>query len=95
MDLRPDPARIRDTDDLLAALCDYRAWAGDPSYRKMAITAGQMVTATTMREALVGDRLPPLATVTAVLRGCGAAGEYEERFAAAWQRCSGAGDGAP
>lgn len=86
-DYRPDPAQIRDTDDLLAALRDFREWAGCPGFRKMATACGQLVTATTMHTALRDDRLPPLRTVTAVLRGCGATGEYEGLFAEAWQRC--------
>ena len=86
--LRPDPARIRDTDDLLAALNDFRDWAGRPGFRQMAIACGQLVTATTMHTALRDDRLPPLRTVLAVLRGCGATGEYEGLFAEAWERCA-------
>lgn len=87
-DLRPDPARIRDTDDLLAALRDFRAWAGSTPYRKIADGCGQLVTATTIATALTGERLPQLQTVLAILRGCGATEEYEERFTTAWRRCA-------
>ena len=86
---RPDPAHIQDTAALLEALRDFRAWAGDPPPRKIAEACGQLVTATTITTALKGDRLPPLRTVLAVLRGCGATEGYEERFAEAWKRCAG------
>ena len=85
-DLRPDPAHIHDTASLLEALREFREWAGDPAFRKMAAACGQLVTATSMHTALRDDRLPPLRTVEAVLRGCGATEEYEERFAEAWRR---------
>jgi hypothetical protein len=88
----PDPSRIQDTPSLLAALRDFREQAGNPPPRKIAIACRQLVTATPIAAALKGDRLPPLRTVTAVLRGCGATGEYEAAFAEAWQRCRVPGD---
>ena len=44
-DLRPDPLRARTAADFMAALRCYRAWAGDPSYRKMASRASYALAA--------------------------------------------------
>lgn len=84
-DLRPDPVRARTAADLIAALRGYRAWAGDPSYRKMASRASYASAASTICAALNSDTLPRLELVLAVVTGCGGDEEDQQRFATAWR----------
>ena len=97
-DLRPDPLRARTAADFMAALRCYRAWAGDPSYRKMASRASYALAASTICTALNSDTLPRLELVLAVVAGCGGDDEDQQRFATGWrairlERASEAGRG--
>ena len=53
---------------------DFHIWAGEPSYREIALTADKTVGASTLREALNPKkpiRLPALKVVMAFIYGCG------------------------
>ncbi|QOV36986.1 hypothetical protein IM697_00465 [Streptomyces ferrugineus] len=60
-------------------LRELRRTAGNPSYRKMAETAG--FSATTLSQAAAGERLPSLAVVQGYVRACGGdPDEWEPRW---------------
>jgi hypothetical protein len=87
-DLKPDPAACRTFADLAAALRDFRLWAGEPSYRRMAAGCGQLVSASGLHQALNGDRPLRASSVRAAIRGCGGTEADEERFMVVWRRIS-------
>lgn len=85
-DLKPDPLTALTPADLMAALRQYREWAGEPSYRAMAGQAGRAVAASTLCTALGSDELPRLNVVTAIVAGCGGSEEDQQRYATAWRQ---------
>jgi hypothetical protein len=84
-DLRPGPGGARTPSELVAALRDYRVWAGEPSYRDMSERNNGRPAASTIYTALSSDELPKLDMVTAIVTGCGGGKEDRERFASAWR----------
>jgi hypothetical protein len=85
-DLRPDPLSARTPAELVAALRQYRIWAGLPSFRDMADRARREVAPSTLCTALRGNRMPRLPVVMAVIVGCGGGKEDQRIFATAWRR---------
>jgi hypothetical protein len=84
--LRPDPLTARTAADLVACLRQYRAWAGNPSLRKIAAKSRRSIGASTLCNLLRGDTLPSLESVLAVITGCGGNETDRQRFATAWRR---------
>ena len=84
-DLRPDPMLARTEADLMAALREYRTWAGAPSFRQISRDSGRAAAASTICAAVNADTLPRLETFIAIAAGCGADSEYQRRFATAWR----------
>jgi hypothetical protein len=68
------------------ALWRYRAWSGDPPWRKMADRANQAVVHSTMFNAMNGDTLPKLEVVKAIIIGCGGDIDDVSAFVNAWRR---------
>ena len=88
-DLRPDPLSARTLADLVDRLRDYRAWAGQPSLRRIAGRAGsvgQAVSHTTVHNVLSGGAAPGLPVVVAIIAGCGGNRKDQRDFATAWRR---------
>jgi hypothetical protein len=85
-DLKPDLDAVRTFADLTAALRDFRVWAGEPSYRKMAADCGQLLSSTAIYRALHSDRPITATAVQAVIRGCGGTEDDEARFVRVWMR---------
>jgi hypothetical protein len=85
-DLKPNPLTARTPAGLVAALREYRAWAGSPPLRKMAATAREKVAYTTMWSALNGAELPKFHVVMAIVQGCGGSQEDLRAFATAHRR---------
>jgi len=86
-DLQPDPLAAMTASELIAALREYRAWAGDPPYRAMATQARQAVAHSTMYAVLNGNtELPKLKVVIAIIAGCGGSDEEQRTWATAWRR---------
>jgi hypothetical protein len=85
-DLKPDPLTATTPAEFLTALRQYRAWSGDPSWRKMAAHAGQAVVHSTMHAAMNGDTLPRFEVVKAIIIGCGGGEDDLRAFVAAWRR---------
>jgi hypothetical protein len=86
-DLRPDPGTAQIAADLVAALREFRVWAGRPSFREMAARCGGQAAASTMCAALKSDDLPDrLAVIDAIIVGCGGSEDDRRRFATAWRR---------
>jgi hypothetical protein len=85
-DLKPDPLAAASPADFIRTLWQYKAWSGDPSWRKMAEQAGQAVVHSTMYTAMNGDSLPKLEVVKAIIIGCGGGEDDLRSFATAWRR---------
>jgi hypothetical protein len=85
-DLKPDPLTATTPEEYLTALRHYRAWSGDPSWRRMATQAGQAVVHSTMYAAMHGDTLPRFEVVRAIIIGCGGGQDDLKAFATAWRR---------
>lgn len=85
-ELKPDPRTATTPAEFIGVLRQYRAWSGDPSWRKMAELAGQAVVHSTMFTAMHGDSLPKLEVVKAVVVGCGGGEDDLSLFAIAWRR---------
>jgi hypothetical protein len=87
-DLKPDPRRATTPAEFIETLRQYKAWSGDPSWRRMAKRAGQAVVHSTMYAAMNGDALPKLDVVKAIIIGCGGGEDDLSSFASAWRRIS-------
>jgi hypothetical protein len=85
-DLKPDPLTARTEAELVAKLREYRQWAGELPFRKIAEQARQKVAHSTIFVALNSDELPSLKVVLAIVVGCGGGEEDQRAFATAW-RC--------
>jgi hypothetical protein len=85
-DLKPDPAAARTAAEYISVLWRYRAWHGDPSWRKMAARARHLVVHSTIYDAMHGHELPSLDVVRAVILGCGGGEDDLAAFIAAWRR---------
>jgi hypothetical protein len=85
-DLKPNPLTAGTPGELVAALREYRAWAGSPPFRRMAAAARDQVAYTTIWSALKGDELPKLRVVMAIIQGCGGSQEDLRAFATAHRR---------
>lgn len=85
-DLRPDPGDARTAAGFLECLRDYRAWAGNPSYRVMARRCGHRFAASTICTALRGDAIPSMDMVLAIVAACGGPEQHQREFASAWRR---------
>jgi hypothetical protein len=84
---KPSPEAAGTPAEYVAALRQYRVWAGGPSFRAMADRAGSGVGYSTICAALGRDDLLPRQHVAeAVIRGCGAGEEDVRAFVAAWRR---------
>ena len=85
--LRPDPSRTRNAVEFIAALRQFRTWAGNPSYRDMARACNGRPAASTMCRVLRGRALPErFEVIDAIITACGGEEEDRERFATAWRR---------
>jgi hypothetical protein len=85
-DLKPDPLSAATPAQFVAALREYRAWSGNPSWRKMAERAGQAVVHSTMHAAMNGDALPKLDVVRAIIVGCNGSQDDMRAFVTAWRQ---------
>jgi hypothetical protein len=85
-DLKPNPLTVTSAAEFITTLRQYRAWSGDPSWRKMATRAGQAVVHSTMHAAISGDALPKFDVVKAFVIGCGGSEEDLRAFITAWRR---------
>jgi hypothetical protein len=86
-DLRPDPLRAGTAAELIAMLRQFRTWAGNPSYRDMALRSGRRAGASTMCTLLGSSDLPDrLEIIDAIIEGCGGTDEDRQKFATAWRR---------
>jgi hypothetical protein len=85
-DLKPDPLAATTPAEFIQALWQFKAWFGDPSWRKMAKRAGQAAVHSTMYTAMKGDVLPKLEVVKAIIIGCGGGEDDLRLFASAWRR---------
>jgi hypothetical protein len=85
-DLKPDPLDAASAGEFIIALQQYKAWSGEPSWRKMAERAGQAVVHSTMYAAMHADALPRFEVVRAIIIGCGGGEEDLKAFATAWRR---------
>lgn len=85
-DLKPDPLAATTPAAFIEALRRYKAWSGDPSWRKMAARAGQAVVHSTMHAAMHSDTLPKFDVMKAIITGCGGGDEDLKAFATAWRR---------
>jgi DNA-binding SARP family transcriptional activator len=84
----PDPLQAHTAAEFMDALRDFRAWAGDPSFRQMAQRANhghRKASAATMHQALGSDELPRQETVRAIVIGCGGTRDHEQAFVTAWR----------
>ncbi len=86
LDLRPDPLLAKTPAEFVACLRSFRIWAGQPPLREIAARSRQAVSYTTIQKVLASDDLPSLTATLAILAGCGATHEYQQRFATAWRR---------
>jgi hypothetical protein len=85
-DLKPDPLTATTPAEFIQALWQFKAWSGDPSWRKMAKRAGQAAVHSTMYQAMKGDALPKLEVVKAIIVGCGGGEDDLRLFGTAWRR---------
>jgi hypothetical protein len=83
---KPDPSAVRTAAELIAALRELRAWAGNPSFRMMARRAGDTVSIKKIAAAMRGYGLADPVVLGAIIRGCGGSTDDAEAFFAAWQR---------
>src|SRR5262249_23097399 len=69
-DLKPDPATACTSAEYITVLWQFRAWHGNPSWRKMAADARHMVVHSTIYAAMHGHDLPKPDVVKAIVLGC-------------------------
>jgi hypothetical protein len=85
--LRPDPLSAQTATELIDVLRQFRTWAGNPSYRDMALRSGRRAGASTMCTVLGGSELPArLEVIDAIIEGCGGTDEDRQKFATAWRK---------
>jgi hypothetical protein len=85
--LRPDPVvEATDAASLIRTLNDFRAYAGDPSFREMERGCGRLRSHSTLHRVLTGDRMPTQVEVKAVILGCGGTEEDVSRYVSAWRQ---------
>lgn len=94
-DLQPDPLATSTPAQFMEALRRYRAWSGNPSWRKMAKRAAQAVVHSTMHTAMKGDALPKFDVMKAIIVGCGGGPDDLQAFATAWRRIANGGPPGP
>jgi hypothetical protein len=87
-DTRPDPLSAITPDQFMTALRRFRARNGSPSWRKIAIRAGQVCVHSTLYAAMKLDTLPKLEVVQAIVTGCGGTQDDMRAFVTAWRRIS-------
>jgi hypothetical protein len=68
---RPDPTAAGTTAEFIASLWQFRAWAGDPSWRKIAARSHYKAVHSTIYSAMHATTLPKLIVVKAIILGCG------------------------
>ena len=85
-ELKPNPATATTPAEFIDALWQYKAWWGNPSWRKMAEQAGQAVVHSTMYQAMKSDALPKWDVVKAIIMGCGGGEDDIRSFLSAWRR---------
>ena len=85
-DLKPDPLTADTSAELIAVLRQYRAWSGNPPWRKMAQQASQAVVHSTMYTAMNSTALPKLDVLKAIVTGCGGSNDDLRAFTTAWRR---------
>jgi hypothetical protein len=83
---KPNPLTATTAAEFMAALRQYRKWAGSPAYRRMAKRAGQVCVHSTMHAALIRDDLPRQEVMRAIVIGCEATPEDVRAFVTAWRR---------
>lgn len=84
--LKPDPAAARTIAQFIATLWQFRAWAGDPSWRKIAARAHHKAVHSTIYSAMHGTALPKLVVVNAIILGCGGDDADLAAYTDAWWR---------
>jgi transcriptional regulator with XRE-family HTH domain len=85
-DLKPDALTATNPAEFVEALQQYRAWSGDPSWRRISERAGHAFVYSTLYAAMNSDSLPKLEIVKAIIIGCGGGEDDLENFATAWRR---------
>lgn len=85
-DLKPNPLTATTPAEFITTLWQYRAWSGDPSWRKMAQRAEQAVVHSTMHTAMHADTLPKFEVMKAIVIGCGGGDDDLRAFATAWRK---------
>jgi hypothetical protein len=84
---KPNPQTATTARELVIALRKYRAWAGNVTFRQMAVRARYTVPHAVMCIALNDtSELPALNVVTAIIAGCGGDTNDQEMFTNAWRR---------
>ena len=86
--LKPDPRSVTTPAEFLNALWQFRAWSGDPSWRRMAKQSRYRVAHSTMHQAMKDGALPKLEVVEAIILGCEGTDEDLRAFLAARRRIS-------
>ena len=94
-DLKPDPLTATTPAQFNTALRHYRAWSGNPPWRKMAENAGQACVHSTMYAAVNAGTLPKLEVVKAIITGCGGSDDDLRAYATAWRRITTGHTGTP
>jgi hypothetical protein len=85
-DLKPDPLVATTPAEFINILWRYRAWSGNPPWRKMAQQANQAVVHSTMHHAMNSTVLPKFDVVKAIIVGCGGSDDDLRGFTTAWRR---------
>ena len=85
-DLRPNPLSAQTPAAFMAALRQFRTWAGDLSLRMISGRSHPPIAASTLCTALRGDALPTFAVVQAVITACGGSEDDRRRFTTAWRK---------
>jgi hypothetical protein len=77
---KPGPASARTASEFIASLWQFRAWAGDPSWRKIAARSHHKAVHSTIYSAMHSQALPKLIVVKAIVLGCGGDGEVVKSY---------------